>query len=522
MSDKKDDQSKLTKEQKVELIKRFAKAVGKNVSDNLITSQKKSYFGSSTKFSAENVNKYLENPQNYSEQLRDLSIVLYTVSPLYAQVVNYFPSISRYIPIIIPNIDKFSNASGNITNEAKMKKEYLKVCNYVDNMNLEHEFDKICFTCNLEDVFYGYCIEDSDSFFFLQLDPEYCQISTISDGCFNFLFDFSYFDKMTNIKYIETDLLSTYPAEFQKKYKIYKNKGNDYKWQELDPRYTICIKWTDLPFIFPPWANIYGDLADIQDYKDNEKASSEASNYKFIGMELPLLDKNEKVDDFAVSTDIALSFYEALIDSLPGGIGAFLSATPFKAIDFGSNASAESTKIANAEASLFLNTGLSPVNFGRVTNSTGLTASNLVDSGKLYNFYVKLERWLNRKLKLEFGGKFKVQLIQATTFTEKDVIDRYIKTAQFGVPVKLQVAAMMGATQLNERGLSALESLLNLNETWTPLNSSFINPGQSAGGTSESSSSSETSDGRGRPLKSEEDTSQADTEDNNNEEDGDV
>ena len=169
-----------------------------------------------------------------------------------------------------------------------------------------------------------------------------------------------------------------------------------------------------------------------------------------------------------------------------------------------------------------MNTGLSPVNFGRVSNSTGLTASNLVDSGKLYNFYVKLERWLNRKLKFEFGGKFKVQLIQATTFTEKDVIDRYIKTAQFGVPVKLQVAAMMGATQLNERGLSALESLLNLNETWTPLNSSFINPGQSASGTSNSDSSSEVSEGRGRPLKSEEDTSQADTEDNNNEEDGDV
>ena len=110
MNDKKDDQPKLTKDQQIELIKRFAKAVSKNVSDNLITAQKKSYFSSSTKFSAENVDKYLENPQNYSEQLRDLSIVLYTVSPLYAQVVNYFPSISRYIPIIIPNIDKFSNA----------------------------------------------------------------------------------------------------------------------------------------------------------------------------------------------------------------------------------------------------------------------------------------------------------------------------------------------------------------------------------------------------------------------------
>ena len=90
MSDKKDDQTKLTEEQKVELIKRFAKAVGKSVSDNLITSQKKSYFGNSTKFSAENVNRYLENPQNFSKELKDLSVVLYTVSPLYAQVVNYF------------------------------------------------------------------------------------------------------------------------------------------------------------------------------------------------------------------------------------------------------------------------------------------------------------------------------------------------------------------------------------------------------------------------------------------------
>lgn len=36
-------------------------------------------------------------------------------------------------------------------------------------------------------------IRPKDSYFIQKLNPDYCQISSIEGGCFNFAFDFNYF-----------------------------------------------------------------------------------------------------------------------------------------------------------------------------------------------------------------------------------------------------------------------------------------------------------------------------------------
>ena len=53
-------------------------------------------------------------------------------------------------------------------------------------MNLQHEFIKITTTILREDIFYGYEYSTKDSYFIQKLNPDYCQISSIEDGCFNF------------------------------------------------------------------------------------------------------------------------------------------------------------------------------------------------------------------------------------------------------------------------------------------------------------------------------------------------
>lgn len=54
-------------------------------------------------------------------------------------------------------------------------------------MNLKHELAKIYKTCVLEDIFFGYEIEDKDNYFMLKLDPKYCKLVGISDGCIHML-----------------------------------------------------------------------------------------------------------------------------------------------------------------------------------------------------------------------------------------------------------------------------------------------------------------------------------------------
>lgn len=462
---------------KQELMKekymQFAKKLENMVSNNYVISQKKNLF--SNKFTAENIQQYLESPQKYEKELRLLSLVLTTLSPQYQQIINYLPSISKFVPVVIPNLEKFSNAKGVVADTEKIRKDYLKVSSNIDKLNIPHEFQKIMSVIVRDDIFYGYIHETNDSFYIQQLDSDYCRISTISDGCYNLAFDFSFFKKNNTIKGIEGELVEYYPPEFKTKYNAYLKDTSNMQWQELDENYTIVIKFNEtLPFSFPPYANLFSDLSDLKVYRELSKSKTETENYKFIGMKLPLNNKGDKEDDFLVTTETAMAFYQMLLSNLPDGIGAFLSATDFEAINFGSSNAQSKNLVDEALDNVFSSSGISAVNFGKgANNSSGIAASNNIDSSLVFRVYRQFERWLNRKIKREYNGKFSVKLMDVSSHNLKESIDNYLKLSQFGVPVKLYLSALSGVSQNAERGLSFLEdSVLDLSNQWKPLQSS--------------------------------------------------
>lgn len=475
----KDEIDKAIKEKNTNQMLEFAQMLQNTVSNNFIVAQKKNLF--SIQFTQENVQQYLESPQKYEKELRSLSLVLSTLSPQYQQIVNYFSSIAKFMPIVVPNVDRFSNAKGEISDVDKIRKEYLKVISHIEKLNIPHEFQRITAIATRDDVFYGYIHETKDSFYIQQLDSDYCRISSISDGVYNFQFNFEYFDKNKSIKGISDELVKTYPMEFQEKYNLYQRDKRGYQWQELSEDTTICIKFLEeLPFAFPPYSSLFNDLADLSQYKELTKTKTKVDNYKFIGMEIPLGKENGKEDNFLVSTTTALTFYNLLLNNLPEGIGAFLSATPFKDINFGSGAMTDKDQVDRAENNVFTSSGISPINFGKgANNSSTVKFSNLGDSARLFKVYRQLERWLNRKFKKEYNGRFVVELLDVTIFTLQDTIDQYLKLAQYGVPVKLQLASLMGVNQSKERGLTFLEdNILDLSNEWKPLQSTHTQSGE--------------------------------------------
>lgn len=450
-------------------ILRYAERLKGIVSSNLVTKEMKKPF--SNKFTSDNVGRYLEDPMKYEKELRQLSTVLMTLSPQYQQIVNYFPSICKFIPIVYPNMAKYN---GDKIKD-KMEKDYLKAIGLMENMNIEHEFQKIATICSMEDVFYGYIYETNDSFFIQQMDSDYCRISSCIDGSFAYQFSFKYFDKMARMKAIEGGLIETYPSEFQEKYNLYLSNKTDYEWQELNYENSICIKMLpELPFVFPTFCSLFDDLADLSKYKELNKNKTQIDNYKFIGMELPISEKSGKVDDFLVDPDTALAFYNMLLATLPDGIGAFISATPFKEVNFNSNSIKEGDSINIAENNIFSSIGVSSSNFGKnATSSTALKSSNTVDSARMFKLYRQFERWLNLRLKKKLGNKFKAKLLDVTAFNIQEEIDKNLKLSQYGVPNKIRLAALLGMSQSEQMAMNILEEdILNLTETWKPLNSS--------------------------------------------------
>lgn len=488
---------KSIEEEKKELLLSFAKKFDSIVADSIMSKYRNNF---SILFTKENVQSYLENPEKYENELRQLSIVLTTISPQYQKIMFYYPAISKFAPVLYPNINKYGK-DGKV-DTLKMKKDYLKVAGHLDVLNIKHEFKKIIAVCSREDVFFGYEFEEKESYYIKQLNSQYCKISSIEDGCFNFAFDFSFFDKNRKINndLLEEELVNYYPSEFQEKYNSYKRDAS-LRWQELDSSKTICVKFLeDLPYVFPPYANLFNDLSDLVDYKALKKTSSEINNYKLIGLKIPLLDGDEP-DNFAVDVSTALTFYNKMIEGLPEGVGAFVTPLEFEGINFESSKSSEFSNVTEAEDNLFTSAGLSSIIFGKGAENSGtLKYSTVYDESVLFRFYRQLERWLNRKFKRVYNNRFSVRLLDITYYNNTEFKEDLLKQAQYGLPVKLLLSSACDISPLEERGMAILENeVLNLSEEWKPLMSSHT----------QNNEESSTSEDSGRPAERDEDVGEA-------------
>lgn len=495
------EQQNSEQEQKRLMYEKFTRKLKQTLSDNAIVKNTRHMCGKS--FTQEDVIRYLDNPAKFESLLRALSTKLLTISPQYQSILNYFTGLCNFHALAVPNMSAYSNS-----NLRRVKSEYNEGVNLIQKMNIQHEFTQIISHCLKEDVFYGIEVEDKNSYFIRRLDPDYCKIVGIVDGCFAFAFDFSYFlnvrvsdeakgsmrsagtieDSMINAKVLES-----YPDEFKQKFNKYRENMLTNRWQQINHETSICIKWNEtLPFVFPPFASLYNDIVDLQKYKDLGLANKEMEAYKLIALKIPMLNNSNKVDDFAVSPDTAYDFYAALIDNLPAGIGAFLTATEVKDLQFAGSTVGAKNDILEAENNIYSSSGIAGVNFGKSASVAGtVDISNKIDSDRLLKVYDQLERWLKKKFKIKFDKRVLVDLMKVTNYSVAKEREILLKEAQYGVAgSKIKLAELSGTTQVELEGYSFLENdLLQITETWKPLNSANVQSGNNEEG------------GEGRPEK---------------------
>ena len=423
------------------------------------------------------ITSYLSSPQDYEKQLRELSRYLENTSFMYKRIVNYLPSIGIDCPIIVPaQVDKFETKRENIA------KNYHKAVAYLDMLSISHEFVKVKRTCFREDVFYGIEYEDekNNSYYIKQLNPDYCRISSVEDSCYNFEFDFSFFDNDDD----EETLLNTYetivPSFFRSGYTKYKSDSSLYQWQEVPSDKSICIKLQeDLPYCYPYYVSAALDVVDIQDYKNLEKVSTEQNNYRLLAFEIPRMSgKSEKPDNFEVKASTALQFYNMARQSIDDSIGTFVTPLPVKDISF-RDANNNKNKVKDAVQNFYDTIGVTDMLFNGGDNSTSTKYSIKTDEAILFQLNRSLERWLNRKFKRRFNGMFKIKLLDVTGYNKEEVISQLTNAATLGLPTKMQMAAVVGqSSPLEISGLTFLENdILELHNNWIPLNSSYTQSG---------------------------------------------
>ena len=407
----------------------------------------------------------LEAPASNADELRNLNLLMYNLSPHYKRILHYFIDMTRFDYVV-----DVSKLEGLSRTPSVLHQKYLETIETLDKYNLKHEFHKMTATAFMEDVFYGYDYETSDSYVVQKLDPGYCRLKPgYVDSVRTFEFDFSFFNGKRKALLDEG-----YDPEFKQKYEIYDNDRKN-RWQELDPARTYCIKLSDeVDYAVPFFSSLFPDIFDIHDYKLLKKAKVELENYVVLFAKIPYLKNNDIANAFALHGDDAEEYGNEIAMMLPDQVGFAVS--PFDNVDavYLSDKSAKAEdSVERAEKSLFSSAGVSEALFSSDNISEeSIRKSIKADENVIFGLYRQLERNINKKIKLNHDESFKVRIMNTTEFNYLEVSRYLSECAMYGVPVKRELCAVLGQTPMEMESSLNLESVLNLEERFVPLKSS--------------------------------------------------
>lgn len=447
---------------------KLAKYIYKDLNNN-----KDSLYTFSKSFKKEEVLKWISSPARYEKQLRNLSRFLYNSSSHYKRLLKYFAYMPTFDYVIeLKGVSDFSALKPDV-----VEKKYLETCNFLENMNIKQEFQKVNIRAWIDDVAYFYEYKTNVSYFLNELDPDYCQINAIEDGCYNFSFDFSYFNKYP-------EKLEIFGGEFVEKYNLYKTDTKNFKWQELDSKHTLCIKICETDYPVPPMVCLFPCLYDLEDIKMLQKSRIELENYLILVAKIPYLNNKDTANNFALTLDKALEYFQMMSGELPDQIGSILS--PFEEISSVKleRQDRERDNVTSAEAQLFSEAGVSQLLFSNNSAAgAALSAGIRTDEDVAFAIVRQYERWLNRKLK-DFCKiiYFKIEILNISEHNRKDVIAYLKESATLGAPNKLRYCAALGMTPASVIHMLYLENdVLKIIDRFKPLQSAYQTGNNGAG-----------------------------------------
>lgn len=424
-------------------------------------------------YSFEDISKIISNPRAHRHQLLVINEEMKRLSPHYRRIVELYGN----IPVLDWYIDLYDVTPESFDDSKKLdrlKKRYQKVESQVEKMNLKHEFSKVFKVIASQDVYYGLVNEGDTEFFFQKLNPSMCEIYEVQDGVYNF---------KINLNQISELELEKYPDYIQQAYSEWRSGKGFYQYAP-DPDKQVCIKFDESTVVtMPPLLNVVKDLFDLEKYKKLKYIAAKSDNYKAIVTEVPF--SNDKTDKPMVSIDTIELFAEMNRDAVDDSVGLIHTVGNTKAVSFKDNTNTQNN-VEDCTNDFYNSAGIDSAIFNGSTSGSGMKLALEQNGAYIYAVYRQIERWVNRYLK--FKGlsdksiKFAITILDSTVFNRTDVSKKYAEAIQYGAPVKRAYIASLGVTPSKANCAALLENtLLDWNNTWIPVHSSFTQPNDSQG-----------------------------------------
>lgn len=182
---------------------------------------------------------------------------------------------------------------------------------------------------------------------------------------------------------------------------------------------------------------------------------------------------------------MAAAFYQKLQAALPDNVALAMSPMTLDSIDFKSNDAEDTNIISKAYENIINANGGIVLNQNKITNSASFKLALQFDSMDAMAPIEQINAWTNLWILNHLGETGMVVEYDSTSpYFVSDRIDQLLKAAQYGIPVKLELASLINANPVKERGMSFMENALGLTVTsWNnPLVSSNTQGGLSENG----------------------------------------
>lgn len=467
-----------------ERLDRFAEA--KDALLNLRDISKSTKFKNIQSISQEELKEYLENPTANEARLRDLSWYLITRSQVYYRLIKYNANMFRLdARSVIPEYS-FIDKKEKKNNKEKVLKSYEKTLKVLNQMGLQYEFLKVYTDCFIQDVFYGVVYMDENSkttpsMFFLPIPPEYCKIQGLwSNGTFAYAMDMSFFRR-------NNDLLELWGEPFTTLYKEFEKDG--VRWKLMPQEWSVCLKFRveDPETVLPPFLGLFSALLGLQEREDLDNIAAEQEIYKLLVATIPLINGSDNPDDFSVSPNVAIDYFNKLCDALPQYTDAIISPIPIEAISFNNDTvTSDTNKIQNTTKTVLNTSGGSQVlNSADISSSSGFEAARIADTAfAISSLLPQTEAWVNYYVGQYVSNPCRIKFFEVSRYTIKDFRKELLEDAQHGLPTKLALASMSGLSELDALSLNFLEEdILELSDRFdSPLSSSYTQTGDGEGG----------------------------------------
>ena len=430
-----------------------------------------------SEYDRKKIRTYLQNAAKNEENLRKAALYLYYRNQILYRLCHWYASMwSLDCRQVIPS---YSFTKEN--NPESMLKQYEESLNILEAYNIQGNWHDVALRCYLEDVCYTVFFRDEESAFFYIMDPSECKI----DGRY-MSGEFSYSVNMGKWKTEYRRTLAEWLGDPFKSMLAESDRTKE-SWIHMPDEWGAAFKFNAdrWDVVLPPTAAILQQLSALNDIADLQALKDEASIYKLLLVPMKTLSGAKTSDEWAISVDLLLQYYDKMKDVLP----EYVAAAPIpgeltndNVIDFSTtSADKDIDRLSQSQDTILATAGGGILNMNYVNSNAALNAWLKAESEfAISSLLPQIEGFTNRMLAYDTSGEAcKVRYFSCTIYTKEELQKSLLESCQYSFSNRMAYNTFNGISEKATMTMEFFENqVLNLPSLMThPLQSSYTTAG---------------------------------------------